>query len=258
MLSVVLAVHNEEKNLSKCLKSVVDFADEIIIVDGESTDKTVEIAKKFTSHILTTSNKSNFHINKQMGIDAAKGELILQLDADEIVDETLARYIKHTHAALIEGEKVPTAAWWINRKNLFLGRYLTKGGQYPDAVIRLFQKGKARLPQKDVHEQMEVDGPIATAQGHLIHNSNPTFADYMRKFNTYTSFTAETLFKKGTTPSFRLALTYLCKLPVITFFRLYIRHRGYVDGVPGFVFALMSSLHFPIAYLKLWELVETT
>lgn len=256
MLSVVLAIHNEEKNLAACLDSVQSIADEIVIVDGESTDASVHIAKKYAAHVIKTSNKLNFHINKQMAMDAAKGDIILQLDADEIVDKDLADFILQLVAQVKKGAPPKEVAWWIPRKNLFLGHYLTKGGQYPDAVIRLCIKGKARLPQKSVHEQMEVDGPVGTADGHLIHRSNPTFADYMRKFNTYTSFTAESLYKDGTRPGFFEGFSFLCKKPLVTFFKIYLRHRGYVDGIPGFVFALMSALHFPIAYIKIWELSE--
>ncbi len=168
MLSVVLAVHNEELNLSKCLQSIAKIADEIIVVDGESTDRTVSIAKEFGAKIIVTTNKSNFHINKQIAMDAAKGDLVLQLDADEVVDDELAKYI-----VSIEQNKVDVnqeiSAWWIPRKNYFLGAFLTKGGQYPDMVIRLYRNGKAALPQKDVHEQMTATGPVSTVKGHIIH-----------------------------------------------------------------------------------------
>ena len=87
MLSVVLAVHNEEKNISRCLQAVKAFADEIIVVDGESTDKTASFAKEVGARVVSTTNKQNFHINKQIAMDAAKGDLILQLDADEVVDD---------------------------------------------------------------------------------------------------------------------------------------------------------------------------
>ncbi|MCA9368741.1 glycosyltransferase family 2 protein, partial [Candidatus Woesebacteria bacterium] len=158
MLSVVLAVHNEEKNLKMCLDSVKKIADEIIVVDGESTDNSVKIAKKYKAKVISTANKPNFHINKQMAMDAAKGDLVLQLDADEEVDEELEKYIVAIHKNILAKQPSDFSAWWIKRKNLFLGRFLTKGGQYPDAVIRLYVRGKARLPQKDVHEQMLVDG----------------------------------------------------------------------------------------------------
>ncbi len=252
MFSVVLATHNEAANLGDCLKAVASIADEIVIVDGESSDATVEIAKKFKAKVILTTNKSNFHINKQLAMDQAKGELILQLDADEIVDQELIEFIKKILTE--KSEQPQNSAWWIKRKNYFMGTFLRKGGQYPDPVIRLYRKGKAKLPQKDVHEQMVVDGKIGWAEGHLLHYGNPTFTDYLRKFNTYTSFKAEQLYAMNLKINFLHSCEYLVIKPTQTFCSIFLRHRGYVDGVPGFVFAAFSGLHHLVAYLKLWEI----
>lgn len=253
MISVVLATHNEAKNIERCLVAVKSLADEIIVVDGESNDETVSLAKKCGARIIETTNKANFHINKQLAMDAAQGDLVLQLDADEVVDVELKTFIEKIHTRVLDKNDKVESAWWIRRKNFFLGRFLKKGGQYPDPVIRLYVNGKARLPQKDVHEQMVVEGEVGWADGHLLHYGNPTFADYLRKFNTYTSFKATQLAERkvGLTP-FRM-IEFLIWKPLKTFFSLYIRHRGYVDGMPGFIFAAFSGLHHVIAYLKLWE-----
>lgn len=258
MISVVLATYNEEKNIERCLNSVVELADEIIVVDGSSTDGTRSLAKKLGAKVIKTTNKPNFHINKQLAIDEASGNLILQLDADEEVDSDLAVFIKQLNEELSSASKknrnsMP-AAWWIARKNLFLGRFLTKGGQYPDPVIRLFQAGRAHLPQKDVHEQMTVDGAVGTAEGHLVHYANPTFGDYLRKFNTYTTFKAQQLSDQGVKPSLQAGVQFLIWKPVATWISLFFRHKGFLDGVPGFVFAAFSGLHHAVAYLKLWEI----
>src|SRR3989338_11375176 len=114
-LSVVMATFNEESNLARCLESVKAIADEIVIVDGESTDKTVGIAKKFKAKVMITGNPINFHINKNKAIDAAKGEWILQLDADEVVSPELAREIQST----INDERSTMNGYWLNRKNWF-------------------------------------------------------------------------------------------------------------------------------------------
>lgn len=250
MISVVYAVHNEEKMLPRSLASVDTFADEIIIVDGESTDKTTEIAQQFGAKTIKTTNKANFHINKQMAIDAAKGDLILQLDADEVVDEQLRNFIIKTH----EAGKKEIAAWEIARKNLFFNRWLTKGGQYPDKVIRLFWRGQAFLPQKDVHEQMTVKGKLGEAAGHLMHYGNPDLSSYLQKFNTYTSFKATQLAENKLARNFGTAWQYLIHKPLSTFCSLYLRHRGYVDGWPGFLFAYFSGAHHAVAYLKYCEI----
>lgn len=268
MISVVLATHNEEANLARCLESVKSFADEIIVVDGESEDKTLAVAKKFGAKIISTTNKLNFHINKQMAMDAATGELVLQLDADEVVDTKLEKFIKQTEKEALAAKKTaqnakkeykPTiAAWWIARKNLYLGKFLTKGGQYPDGVIRLYVNGFAFLPHKDVHEQMEVKGATAWADGHLLHYSNPTFAIAVRKWNQYTTFQAEILAKEETLPTGWHAAKYLVWLPLQTWFSIFIRHRGYVDGFPGFVFAVFSGLYHAVVYIKWWEIVTNS
>lgn len=246
-LSVVLAIFNEAANLSRCLDSIKDLAAEIIIVDGGSTDRSVAIAEKYGAKVFKTSNKLNFHINKQMAIDKAHHQLILQLDADEVVDRELKTFLSN----LLQNQiKTPAVAWYLKRKNLFLGKWLTKGGQYPDPVIRLFIKGKAKLPQKSVHEQMIVDGPTDWADGHLLHYSSPNFASYWRKFQTYTDFTAQKLIKEGFSPTSRLAIKYLFIKPIQTSFLLAFRHKGFVDGWQGCFFALMSGFHFPVAYFK--------
>lgn len=252
MISVVLATHNEERNILRCLNSVKDFTDEIIVVDGESTDKTIELAQQFGAKVITTTNKSNFHINKQMAMDAATGDLILQMDADEEVDTELKDFILKIKSNTLT-DSTEAVAWYLKRKNFFLGRFLKKGGQYPDPVIRLYKKGFAYLPQKNVHEQMVVKGIVAVAQGHLLHYAFPDFKTYMRKFNTYTSFEAERLHNNEMLPSAQNAFTYFVMKPVHMFLLLFIRHRGYVDGFAGFIFALMSSLHHPFVYLKLQE-----
>ncbi len=249
-VSVVMATFNEERMIEKSLRSVAGFAKEIIVVDGSSTDQTVKLAKDAGAQVFSTTNKPNFHINKQMAMDKATGDLVLQLDADEVVDDELASFITQI-ASDIDG--FADNAWYIRRRNFFLGHFLTKGGQYPDPVIRLYKRGQAKLPQRDVHEQMAVTGSVGMAAGHLIHYANPTFTDYLRKFNTYTSFKAEQLLEQKVEVSWFNTWRYIVWLPLQTAFLLFIRHKGFVDGIPGFVFAIMSGLHHAVAYLKVWE-----
>lgn len=255
MLSVVLATYNEENNIERCLLAIKDLADEIIVVDGSSQDNTRHIAQELGAKVIKTTNKPNFHINKQMAIDAARGDLILQLDADEVVNQELKDFIQHLHQTLLDKpNKVDYSAWYLKRKNLFMGRWLKKGGQYPDPVIRLFIRGKAELPQKDVHEQMKVEGSIGWADGHLLHYANPSFEAYLRKFNTYTSFKAKQLETTRLKINLKNDLLYLFIKPCLTFIKLFVRHKGFDDGIPGLIFAVFSGLHHAVAYLKLWEI----
>jgi glycosyltransferase involved in cell wall biosynthesis len=256
MISVVLATHNEAANIKRCLDSVSEFADEIVVVDGNSTDKTREIAKKLDARVIKTTNKPNFHINKQMAMDKAKGELVLQLDADEVVDQELGAFIKNIHSQVVKKNYTGPVAWYLKRKNLFMGHFFKKSGQYPDPLIRLYINGKTWLPKKDIHEQMQVKGETSWAEGHLIHYANPTFKDYLRKWDTYTTFKAHQLEDANLQISLPTGLKYLIWLPAKTFFLIFLRHKGFVDGAAGLIFAIMSGLHHSMAYLKLWEIKQ--
>lgn len=244
-ISVALAVYNEGKNLKDCLESVKGLAWEIVVADGGSTDKTLDIAHEFGSRIIQTSNPLNFHINKNKAIDAASGDWILQLDADEVVTRELMQEIKE-----VTSKKTDINGYWIPRKNFFLSRFLTKGGQFPDYTLRLYRRGKGRLPAKDVHEQAVVEGKAGYLKNALLHLRDKDFSIYMARFNRYTDLSASRLKKAGAETSFFSSINYTVIKPLFWFFKAYFLHRGYVDGFPGFVFALFSSLRFPVAYIK--------
>lgn len=264
-LSVVLATFNEEKNITACLKPVKEIADEIIVIDGSSTDQTREIARKLGAKVFKTTNKPIFHINKNMAINKARGDWIYQLDADEVTTKELAKEIRKVVDDNYLGfedwqSKKPWSnqeapvAFWIKRKNFFLGRGLKKSGQYPDPAIRLFKKGKAHLPAKDVHEFMNVDGPVAFLQYDMNHHASPTFSRYLQRENRYSSLEAQLAKEQGVKPSLSNFISYMAIRPVVTFFTIFVRTKGFVDGFPGFIFALFSGIHHQLTYMKLWEL----
>lgn len=247
-LSVVLAVRNEEENLGRCLASVVKIADEIVIADEKSTDNTVSIARKFGAKILSVPHQDNFHISKNLAIAAATKDWILQLDADEVVSPALAYEIKRTI-----GSKDAKDGYWVRRKNWFLDRFLTKGGQYPDPTLRLYRKGYGELPAKDVHEQAVVKGSVGQLENDLLHYRDTSFEKYLSGFNRYSSFIADQLTAQKESLNILSGLNYLAAKPVVTFLKIYLRHRGYVDGFAGFVFALFSGFIYPVAYIKHWQ-----
>jgi (heptosyl)LPS beta-1,4-glucosyltransferase len=279
-LSVALAVYNEEKNLADCLASVKNITDDIVIVDGSSTDGTVAVAKRFGARVVVTDNPPIFHINKQKAIDLAKHEWILQLDADERVspklameietitqmsDEEIEAYQKTLpnrdlflrHQELLKKrdghigtQDGPYAAFFLPRLNYFLGHYMRYGGVYPDGVIRLIRKGKAYLPCKDVHEQFVVNGRVGWLQHDLHHFDSPTFNRYIQRNNRYTKLLASELRKQNANKKILTPVKQLVVLPTWWFALTYIRHKGFKDGWPGFVFSFFSSLRFPIAYIK--------
>lgn len=250
-LSVAIATYNEEENIGRCLASVKDLADEIVVVDGSSTDKTTQIAKKYGAKVTVTDNPPIFHINKQKAIDQCSGSWILQLDADEEIPSQLAKEIQNV---VKKGSRYN--AFYLKRKNYFLGRWLKKGGQYPDPVIRFFKKGKAHLPCQSVHEQMVVKGRVGTLKNEMLHHTAPTLSRYLTNANRYTSLTADELEKQNLGFNFLNHLQYFCFKPKAKFLSLFFRHKGFRDGFQGFVFALFSAIHFPLAYIKYWEKIR--
>jgi glycosyltransferase involved in cell wall biosynthesis len=248
-LSVCLATYNEGKNLEDCLQSIKQIADEIIVVDGNSTDETVKIAKKFKARVFESVNHPIFHIQKQLAVDKANSGWILVLDADERVTPELAEEIKITI-----NSNPSYSGFWIKRKKKFLGKWITSGGQYPDPVIRLFRKDKGHHPQKSVHEQIEIDGEVGWLESELIHLPTPSFPIYILKDNRYSTLFAKELYQKDPGTGLLNFFKLFVFKPILIFFSLYVRHKGFVDGFPGFVFAFYSGLTYASSYVKYWEL----
>lgn len=247
-LSVVLATFNEEENLPRCLESIKNLADEIVIVDGSSKDKTVEIARSFRAKVTITTNPPNFHINKQKAIDKATGDWILQLDADEVVSSELSKEIKDTLKSDVEEN-----GFWMPRKNYFLGRFLMKGGQYPDYTVRLYRNGRGRLPQKDVHEQAVIEGKVGYLKYALLHYPYKNFSFYSKKWMRYNHLLASQINEEMKKRNFILriyfGIAYMFAKPAHWMLTAYGRHKGFMDGWQGFVFAIMSALRFPVSYI---------
>jgi len=272
-LSVVLATRNEEDSIARCLKSVKDIADEIIVVDEYSTDKTRELVEKLGAKVYLEPHHDIFHITKQKALEKAKGEWILQLDADEVVTDNLAKAIMEVvsgkrnnedinplflrHQKLLEdrdgqigksdGEVV---GYFIPRKNMFLGKPLTHAGVYPDGVIRLVKNGYAWFPCKSVHEQIELNGKVGWLNGDLMHYDSPTMSRYLSRLNRYTDLHANELKEKRLKKNLFNFINYVFCKPFVTFLKLFLRHKGFLDGPNGFLWSFFSALHFPIAYFK--------
>lgn len=279
-LSVVLATYNEQENIGRALRSIKNIADEIVVVDGQSQDDTVQIAQSLGARVISTTNKPIFHINKQMAVDAAAHDWVLSLDADEEVSPALAKEIlrvismseeelrqrqlpahkrrlfdRHLHLLEQRGDQFDqaspeTVAFFVPRLNMFLGTPMRHTGVYPDGVIRLFRKSKAHYPAKDVHEQLAVEGRVDWLEHDLIHYDSPTFSKYMKRANRYTSLTADKFLSESLPLTLKNHLWYLFIKPTLTFLSLFLRHKGFRDGMAGFIFSLMSGLHWPIAYIK--------
>ena len=226
------------------MESVADWVDEIVVVDGSSTDRTVEISNKYKAKVKVVDNPPNFHLNKQKAIDFCSGEWILQLDADEVVSEEL----KNEILSVINPQ--PINGYWIPRQNYFLGKFLSKGGQYPDYTLRLYRRGKGKLPCKSVHEQAQVEGEVGYLKNPLLHYPYPDFTHYLEHFNRYTDIFAEELRVQNLKISIIQTLNYLLFKPAFWFLKTYFRHKGFMDGFAGFLFSFFSALRFPVAYFK--------
>lgn len=250
-ISVAIAVYNEEDCIGRCLDSVSGWCSEIIVVDGKSSDRTAEIVKRKGIKVFSTINRENFHINKNIAIDRCTGDWILQLDADEVVSPELRKEIISTiNSQLTTNNRQPINGYWIPRKNYFLGKFLTKGGQYPDYTLRLYKRGKGRLPEKSVHEQAQVSGETGYLTSPLLHYSYPDFQHYLEHFDKYTTIFAHELANENTGINLFALVSYMFIKPVHWFLLTSIRHKGFMDGTAGLVFSFFSALRFPVSYIK--------
>jgi glycosyltransferase involved in cell wall biosynthesis len=272
-ISIYMRVKDEQGWIAVSIASIKDIADEIIVVDEHSTDKTREIAEGLGAKVYLETHHDIFHITKQKALDLATGDWILQLDADEIVTPELAKEIndlvKHgkqprgpkelflRHQKLIEErdgrigkDSDEIEGYFIARKNMFLGKPLIHAGVYPDGAIRLVKKGKARFPQKSVHEQMEVDGKVGWLENDMEHYDSPTLKRYFTRLNRYTDLHAGQLKERHAPKNIFYFIYYSIFKSFDIFIKLFFFRKGFLDGVNGFLWSFFSSLHYPIAYFK--------
>ena len=242
-LSVVIIAHNEETNLPRCLESV-RWADEIIVGDSGSADRTLEVAGGLGAKVFSYEWRG-FGPAKQGAIDKAEGEWILSLDADEEVTPELASEIK---AAMEKSTNI--VGYYLPRRTEFLGRWMLHGGWYPDYVLRLFRKDRGAFTSAIVHEEVRVAGPTARLGNDLLHYSYPTLDRYFDKFNRYTTLAAKEAFDMGK----RVGLIELLLNPHAKFVKQYILKGGFLDGAKGLLLAILSAGYVSIKYAKLRDL----
>jgi len=241
-LSVAIITKNEENRLPDCLASV-SFADEVVVVDSGSTDRTVEIARRFGARVHDEPWQG-FGRQKQMAIDRCRHDWVLVLDADERVASAARAEIEEV---LATGSCV---AYSFPRKNYFCGRWLKHAGWWPDRVVRLFRKESARMSSSLVHESLEVHGPVGKLHNPLIHHANRGLEQTLDKVNHYSSAGAAELFAQGKTASATKALL----RAAWTFFHGYILRGGFLDRGEGFIMAVSDFMNVFFKYAKLREL----
>src|SRR5438105_13470205 len=183
-LSVALVTRNEAERLRACLESVA-WADEIVVVDAESEDKTATIAREFTDQVVVRP-WPGYAAQKNAALDLATGRWALSLDADEVVSPELAADIRRVIAA-----EAPAEGYAVPRRNIFWGRWVRHGGLYPDWQVRLFRRGRGRFVERAVHESVTIDGAVGRLRGHLEHRSYRDVADFLARADRYASLAAD-------------------------------------------------------------------
>jgi len=247
-LSVAIITLNEEANLGRTLASV-RFADEVIVIDSGSTDRTLEIARSFTNTKVFSEEWKGFASQKNSAIEKCAGTWVLSLDADEELSSELQTEIR----VLLAGE--PHAdAYMLRRRNLFLGRWMHHGGYYPDAKLRLIPRGQAVFQETPVHETATFSGNIQTLDGDLLHDAYPTLASYLDHMQRYSTLGAGIAVARGRTG--RGLVSFLDGVllnPLVTFLYNYILRAGFLDGREGLLLHLYHSAYVSWKYAKAWE-----
>jgi len=242
-ISIAIVTHNEAENISECLKSV-SWADEIIIVDGQSTDETVKIAKKSKAKIYVVDNQPLMKINMNLSFQKCTSDWILSLDADERISASLKDEI--LSMVSVESENM---AYQIPRKNIIFGKWIEHTGWYPDYQIRLFKNGKGRFPAKNVHELLSVDGKMGSLSEPLDHLHYKNLTEFLRKLDGYTSAESQKIINDGGSVSWYDALNY----PKEEFLSRFFLREGYKDGLHGLVLSLLQAFYWEVVFAKIWE-----
>jgi glycosyltransferase involved in cell wall biosynthesis len=241
-LSAVVLAGNEERNISRCIKSL-KFCNEILVIDDFSTDKTVEIAKKLGAKVLKRKLKGDFATQRNFALRQAQGDWILFVDADEIVEKDLANEI--IQAANDSDHKY--SGFYIKREDKLWGKKLKYGETGTIKILRLAKRGAGRWKRK-VHEYWDVEGKLGVLKNPLTHFTHPTLSEFLYSVNWMSSLHAKSnsdegkpsnLIKIVLWPSFKFMVNYIFKL-------------GFLDGVEGFISALIMSFHSYLAWSKLW------
>ena len=243
-LSVILITKNEAHNIAACLASVA-WADEIVVLDSDSTDGTQDICRRAGASVVET-DWPGFGRQKNRAIDRATGEWILSIDADERVTPELRAEIERVlQEAVHEAYEVP-------RLSSYCGRFLRHGGWWPDRVVRLFRRGRARFNDVPVHERLVVEGSIGRLTNPLIHHTFRNLEQLLDKVNSYSSAGAQALHARGKRASLGKAVA----RALWAFLRTYVLRLGLLDGREGFMLAVSTAEGTYYRYLKLMYLQE--
>jgi len=240
-LSVVVITKNEEAVIARCLESVA-WADEIVVVDSGSTDRTLDICRGLGAKVHVTPDWPGPGPQRNRAVDLSGGDWILALDADEWVPPPLRDEI----VSLLQAGP-DAVAYRIPRLSSYCGRYMRHGGWWPDRVSRLFKRGVARYGGGIVHDHLTVDGRVGTLRKHLMHEAFTDLDEVLGKLNSYSSWGAQTLCEQGRSSGIASAVAH----GLWTFVRTYLLHAGFLDGREGFMLAVSNAEGAYYKYVKL-------
>ena len=240
-ISFAIIAHNEADILQNCLKSV-KWADEIIFVDCQSTDNSINIAQNHNAKVFERKNERTVYINKQFALDQASSDWVFILDPDEKIDEKLKNEIlkKINSSDEING-------YYIPRKNFYFGKWLKHGGKYPDFQLRLIRKDKGKFKPQPVHEKIEISGKTAFLRNDLIHCPYRNTRDIIRKFEFYSDVISQKYILSG------YLKTYVFTRPFVKFARDYFIKLGFLGGTTGLIVAILDFCVLFITAIRFTE-----
>lgn len=245
MISAVVLTKNEEKNIVDCLETLT-WCDEILVIDDNSEDRTLEIAQKMGAKVFVHSLSEDFSKQRNFGLSKAKGEWVLFVDADERVLPELAREIKYQIA---NSKNKDMNGFYIKRRDFMWGRELKHGETGNIKLLRLARKDAGRW-EGMVHEQWRVNGKVGVLNNPLLHYPHQAITEFLREINFYTTLRAKELHKRGVKVQWQDIILY----SKAKFIYNYFIKMGFLDGLPGLVFALLMSFHSFLVRGKLWLL----
>jgi len=255
-IAAIVITKNEERNIAACLECL-KWVDEVIVVDAESSDRTVELAKAYTPNVFVRA-WPGYGPQKNFAMAKATADWILIVDADERVTDELREEIQgvlRKSPSPSRGERSDVVAYRIPRRNYYYRRWIRGAGQYPDPQLRLVRRGRGRYNDLLVHEHLEVDGLIGELHGHLDHHAHPTVLAHELKIDRYSTLATEERIQTGKP---KAAWYHLLVNPPWTFVKFYFLRGGFRDRLPGLIVSGFSAAHVLLKYAKLWERAHST